>query len=156
MKKRIHPYLEPKLIIHTNGSTYLTGIPLFWLRSAAPVEGAQSAFPEKRFARALGGVENPTEATPESPSIGEEALLCFQGVSSRPQGTQPAKQNFFFFQAKKRVQQHLFTSYLIKYLDFSSSVRSIACTLTAELQIIQPIYKKICFILDTDTISNPL
>jgi hypothetical protein len=24
------------------------------------------------------------------------------------------------------------------------------------LQIIQPIYKKICFILDTDTISNPL
>ncbi len=32
MKKLIHPYLKPKLTIHTNGSTYLYGIPFLRAR----------------------------------------------------------------------------------------------------------------------------
>jgi len=154
MKKRIHPYLEPKLIIHTNGSTYLTGIPLLWLR----------------FAGTPSYLASPDSRVSQNASLdacaGEEALLCFRAKQAsggapagRPRdGTHPAKQDslWFFFEAKERVQQHLFTSYLIKYSDLPSSVRFIARVPTAELQIAQPIHKKICLVLDTDIISNPL
>lgn len=147
MKKRIHPYLEPKLIIHTNGSTYSTGIPLLWLRLSYGAGGAP--YP------AFGLVE-------DHGSVGEEALLCFQSVGGpapravKP-GAHPSKQDsLFFFKAKEMTQRILFTSYPIKYSDLPSPVRFIARIPTAELQIAQPIHKKICLVLDTDIISNPL
>ena len=40
MRKQIHPYFEPKLTIHTNGSTYLYGIPSLAL--CAALSGAAS------------------------------------------------------------------------------------------------------------------
>lgn len=143
MKKRIHPYLEPKLIIHTNGSTYLTGIPLLLLRGVPQSNTSSSDL---------------KDTLPPEPK-----LLCFglhYGAHS------PSEQNTlrisprsgFFSRAKEKVQQHLFTSYLIKYLDLPSSAKYVEnrTSFRAQLQLAQPINKKLCLVLDTDVISNPL
>jgi hypothetical protein len=146
MKKRIHPYLEPKLITHTNGSTYLTGIPLLWLRFA----GTPLRVPSYLTSRV-------SQNASLDACAGEEALLCFQTWPGTPanKGTHPAKPNFFF-KAKELLQSIKSTSYPTKYLDLPPSVRFTVHVPTAELQIAQPIHKKICLVLDTDIISNPL
>jgi len=145
MKKRIHPYSEPKLIIHTNGSTYLTGIPLLLLRGVPQSTSLNSDF---------------KDTLPPEPK-----LLCFglhykaHSWSPRdPQHTLHSFKDSFFSSAKAKVQQHLFTSYLIKYLDLPSPSRDVVDSpfSSAILHLAQPINKKLCLVLDTDVISNPL
>ncbi len=146
MKKKIHPYLEPKLIIHTNGSTYLTGIPLLLLCSIPQFTSLNSDL--------------------KNTLLSEPKLLCFGlhykahgGFLLKPQHTLYSFKDSFFSSVKMKIQQYLFTSYLIKYLDFSSK-NIISSTdnysSNAVLHLIQPINKKLCLVLDIDVISNSL
>jgi hypothetical protein len=215
MKRRIHPYSEPKLIIHTNGSTYLTGIPLLRLRGGCPWLPQEAS--KTNPVSAAGGPQSTTassviplsstnrvaaQKTPRRSPQNEERgadlqdtlppepkLLCFGEGSATCAPARAALQGnslSFFSKAKEKVQQHLFTSYLIKYLDLPSSARSSSsmpeapsstqggavvlggvsqrppryvtdrASGGAELQLAQSINKKMCLVLDTDVISNPL
>jgi hypothetical protein len=131
MKKRIHPYLEPKLIIHTNGSTYLTGIPLLYTLSTLPL------------------------AISEGTSSGAESLITLASRADQHNSlswalTSPVAA------AKEKMANHSFSGYLIKYLSLPSSGCLIAPVPTAELQLAQPLHGSACIALDTDTFSNPL
>ena len=171
MKKRIHPYFEPRLIIHTNGSTYLNG-------PAAP-------FPLRSLRPRVQTGASGTEAV-----IGEESLLCLR---SKEEDHKPSKQDSSPLRAaKEKIQKCLFSSYLIKYLSPRASgpevstkgsqakapLRSLrsgfekgsevikmsdeaapsitARVPTAELRPALPAHKKVCLVLDTDTVTNPL
>jgi hypothetical protein len=122
MKKRIHPFLEPKLIIHTNGSTYLNGPAApFPLRGGGLVGAPPTSPPWP-----LSGVARyAAEANPEAQAVmrsGEESLLCFLRRSGSKDAEQPSKQDSSRLRAAgKKIQKCLSPSHLIKYLDLPSS-----------------------------------
>lgn len=73
MRKQIHPYLKPKLTIHTNGSTYLYGIPSLAFAGLTPRKIEQSSY------ICLSGLplETPTEsALGPSHEIAKIGLSC--------------------------------------------------------------------------------
>jgi len=142
MKKRIHPYLEPKLIIHTNGSTYLTGIPLLYTLCTLPMAIAEGGAGQRG-----------------RPSSGAESLIT---LASREWADQHNSLSLTspvaLAAAKEKMAKHSFSGSvsLIKYLYLPSSGCLIARVPTAELQLAQPLHGSACIALDTDTFSNPL